>query len=110
MDKDFNKLDNTKLYIPLNVTNRDDFIQGFGKKELKEAIFGLIIVIPAGLITYIITKQTLPMLITFFVGTFGIYTLVAKDNNNISVLDLIKSFIKFQKEQKIYPYRPKNEF
>ncbi|MDO5564748.1 MAG: hypothetical protein Q4F88_05940 [Eubacteriales bacterium] len=99
-----------KLYIPLNVTNRIDYFPGFGKKELMQAVIGLIVEIPAGILIYIIMHQTLPMLITFFAGAFFRVTMTTKNQNNISVVDLISFSINYYKEQRIYPYRPKDEY
>lgn len=109
--KEENK-DEMKLYIPLNVSTREDFIQGFGKAELIEFLIGFIIVIPISIGIYLLNdKQQIALVVSLFTGFFLCFAITKKEASiNMSIIDLIKNFINYQKSQKIFPYRPKKEY
>ncbi len=105
-----NENEKLKLYIPMNVRNRVDFFPGFGAKEAREALTIFAFFIPVAIIAYIITGQSLPVVIALFGGGFLGVTFTTKDALNLSVLDYLKDSINFMNSQKNYKYKPKNEY
>ena len=94
----------SKLYIPVNVVEQQDFIAGFGKKELViTAIVGMIAIILV-LITYGISNN---MVISIGAGA-GLLALtiisIVRDRYDESFVDKIKFVIQNNKSQKQYEY------
>lgn len=94
----------SKLYIPVNVVEQQDFIAGFGKKELViTAIAGMIAIILV-LITYGISNN---MVISIGAGAALLaltITAIVRDRYDESFVDKIKFVFRFNKSQKQYEY------
>jgi len=95
----------SKFYIPKNVSTRFEIIKGIGIKELIHTgiatIIGIIIAI---IINGITNNFLLSMGIIAVIGG-GTFVLNIKDNNNQSVISMIKSIIRFYSIQKYYKYK-----
>ena len=103
-----NKVENVTLKVPENTSDRNDYVQGIGKKELAAIVCSLGIAI-AVLIFALIAGAN--MVIWMFVVVFGIaFTVVAvrRDNTNESMIDKIRFMIQYQKSQKRYIYKKYN--
>lgn len=98
-------VDNKKqVKIPRQIRLKTEFFVGFGMEELiKTLIVGAIAGVIA-YITYTITGQTI--ISTMIVIGAIVLSVVAliKNNNNFSMLDIIKNMIKFEFMQKEYEY------
>ena len=96
---------NTKLYIPTNVKTRFEFIKGYGIREL--AITGIVAVflIIIAYIIYSFTKDLMIPILLVLLGVSAMVILTAKDNNNLSVVDMIKNMLEFAGTQKTYTYK-----
>ena len=98
-------VDNKKqVKIPRQIRLKTEFFVGFGMEELiKTLIVGVIAGVIA-YITYTITGQTI--ISTMIVIGAIVLSVVAliKNNNNFSMLDIIKNMIKFEFMQKEYKY------
>ena len=96
---------NVKLYIPSNVQTRFEFIKGFGFKELTQTIIVLVILFIVAFIIYGFTQQIMIPILLVLIGTATMIIITAKDNNNLSVLDLAKNMLLFANSQKKYEYK-----
>lgn len=96
---------NTKLYIPSNVKTRFEFIRGYGIHELIVTTVVVAFLIGIALIIYSFTNDLLVPVLIVLLGTAAMIIITAKDNNNLSVLDIIKNMLEFAGMQKIYEYK-----
>ena len=96
---------NTKLYIPSNVKTRFEFIRGYGIHELIVTTVVVAFLIGIALIIYSFTNALLVPVLIVLLGTAAMIIITAKDNNNLSVLDMIKNMLEFAGMQKIYEYK-----
>ncbi len=96
---------NTKLYIPSNVKTRFEFIRGYGIHELIVTTVVVAFLIGIALIIYSFTNDLLVPVLIVLLGTAAMIIITAKDNNNLSVLDMIKNMLEFAGMQKIYEYK-----
>lgn len=96
---------NTKLYIPSNVKTRFEFIRGYGIHELIVTTVVVAFLIGIALIIYSFSNDLLVPVLIVLLGTAAMIIITAKDNNNLSVLDMIKNMLEFAGMQKIYEYK-----
>lgn len=94
-----------KLSIPANASDRNDFIQGIGKKEA--SIIGIAILVAVVMISIAFLTGTNTML-WLFIAIFEVVVVVLaikRDITNESLVDKIKFIIRYQKSQKKYEYK-----
>lgn len=94
-----------KLMIPAQTSDRDDYIQGIGKKEVMIIAIALIAAII--LIMYgVLIGGNLPVwaFAAFFLLAVTVIV-VRRDSINESVIDKIQLVIAYQKSQKKYQYQ-----
>lgn len=100
----------TALKIPENTSDRNDYVQGIGKKELVIILssFGIAI---AMLIFALTTggNMALWMFAAVFVVAFTVIS-VRRDRINESLIDKIRFMVQYQKSQKIYFYHKYDVF
>lgn len=95
----------SKFYIPKNVSTRFEIIKGIGIRELIHTGIATVIGIIIAIIVNGITNNfllSMGVVATFGGGTF---VLNIKDNNNQSVISMIRAIIRFYSIQKYYRYR-----
>lgn len=94
-----------ELIIPENVSDRDDYIRGIGKKEAAliaaSFVLSMIVVMVLLSVTHDITSALFAALIII---SFSI-VVVMRDNTNESFIDKVRYLIRYQKMQKKYHYR-----
>lgn len=97
------------FYIPKNVTTRFEVVRGIGIKEV--TYVGIAVVIGAILAAIVNAITNNFLLAASFVAVLGGGTFIfnMKDNNNQSVVSIVKSIIRFQSLQKFYRYEVKGE-
>ena len=98
------------LYIPLGINTRIDYFTGFGKKELAEAMVGIVLGILLSILGFLITGQQLTIVIINILFIGGSILATTKGSTNQSVVDIISDSIKFSNEKKSYPYRQIKEW
>lgn len=98
------------LYIPLGINTRMDFFTGFGKKELAQAMVGIFLGSLVAIFGFILTQQTLTVVIIMIVTISGSIMVTTKNSINQSIVDYLNDMIKFSKERKTYPYRQVKEW
>lgn len=94
-----------KFYIPKNVSTRFEIIKGIGIRELIHTGIATVIGIVIAIIVNEITNNFLLSMGIVAVLGGGAFILNIKDNNNQSVISMIKSVIRFYSIQKYYRYR-----
>jgi len=92
------------LPIPGKIKLRMELINGYGTKELTETIIMGIISAVVSFILFKITNNYLIAIGNFALITGGTFVATIKGSNNISMIDLTKSLIKFTKSQKYYKF------
>lgn len=100
----------TTLKVPENTSDRNDYVQGIGKKELVIILssFGIAVTM---LIFALTTggNMALWMFAAVFVVAFTVIS-VRRDRINESLIDKIRFMVQYQKSQKIYFYRKYDVF
>lgn len=98
-----------EFYIPKNVSTRFELIKGIGIKELIYTGIAAMIGVFIAIVLNKITNNYLLSVSAVAVLGGGTFVVNIKDNNNQSVVDLVKSIIKFYSSQKFYKYTVKEE-
>jgi len=96
--------ENNTLYIPMGVKTENEFFNGFGKKELLQAIVGTVFAIAVSLLILLISGNVAYTMIGVLAGIAGSVMMVTKDTYNMSVVTQVANLIRFSKSQKVYPY------
>lgn len=94
-----------KLMIPAQTSDKDDYIQGIGKKEVM--MIGIALMVAIFLILYgVITNRNLPVWVfsAFFLVAVTVIV-VRRDSINESVIDKVRLMVTYQKSQKCYQYQ-----
>lgn len=93
-----------ELKIPTQTSDRNDYIQGVGAKELTEILISLIIAVVLTCVFYFVFGN---LLIALFVGFFALAsTIIAvkRDAINESMIDKLRLIMHYAKMQKKYEY------
>lgn len=98
-------MEKQELYIPSEVKTRNEFFNGFGKKELLQSIIGTLVFMLISSVLWLIYKNVSLTVVSLLSGIFGSVMMCVKDHNNLSVVDHVINIIKFNRNQQIYPYR-----
>lgn len=92
-----------KLMIPSPTSDRDDYIQGIGKKEVGIIVAAIII----GIFVIAIGAISGNVVVFTFIAFFSIAVVimvVRRDAINETIIDKVKNLIRYGKSQKIYMY------
>ena len=93
------------LYVPAKIKTKYEFFPGIGVSEM---IIATIVFTISSIIAYTYYKlfgnPTVAAVFAMILTTLAIF-LVIKDENGLCVMDQMKNLIRFQAEQKKYPYR-----
>ena len=98
------------LYIPTNVSLRNEIAKGFAMTEIAPAILIFVVFIIAAIVEHTILGLQLVTILILMNGLIISIGIVIKMDNNLSMLDMISDAIKFNSERHIYPYRPYKEY
>lgn len=92
------------LKIPAPVSDREDYVQGIGKKELYIIMMILFLAILFVAASFLLTGNfILPLMISFFL--MGVTVIAVKrDASNESLIDQIRFCLRYLKMQKLYEY------
>lgn len=96
-----------EFYIPKNVSTRFEIVKGVGIKEIIYTGIATIIGILLGIILNKFFDNFLISAGTVAVFGGGTFVLNMKDNNNQSVISMIRAIIRFYSIQKFYKYESK---
>jgi len=98
------------LYIPQGIKTKKEIFDGFTKAELWQALIGIGVMELIVLIYYLISGSLVMAMIFAMSAIAAGIMFTVKDNNNLSVVDLMKHMIRFSRSQKQYPYVNLNEW
>jgi hypothetical protein len=94
----------TSLYIPVNIKTRHEFFDGYGFAELPPTVAAALVSGFAAFVVHALTGGTILPVLIVLVTIAAAVTALAKGENNMSVVDWTKCVLRFEKEQKQYPY------
>lgn len=99
------------LYIPTGLKTEKEIYTGFGKKELIQAVIGIVIIAVLDILISLLILNNLPaFIIVLLLGIFVSVMCVQKDITNLSVLDMTVNLYKYMRSQKIYYYKAIDEW
>lgn len=104
------KENSNPLKIPENASDRDDFIQGFGKNEAAAMLFsilGTIIVVCVCVNIGLSIQVGILMAFSMLAVTF---TVIKRDRINENMIDKIRIMFCYYKSSKIYLYHHFDDF
>jgi hypothetical protein len=97
-------MEQTNLYIPVNIKTRFEFFDGYGFAELVPTIMAALV---SGFVAFIVHAATggatTPVLIVLVTIAASV-TALAKGESSMSVADQTKCVIRFAREQRVYQY------
>lgn len=99
-----------KVYVPVNIRKRKEYVDGIGKLEVTYAAVAGGIGLVLGIIIYMIVHQFLVIIFTPIVIAVLTLASVRKNNMNQSFIDQILYYIEFTKSQKRYYYEYYNPY
>lgn len=103
-------MEKDKLYIPSYVKAEEEYLPGFGKKELHIAAVMSIVVVFFSVTFWMVTKDMALVVLTFFIGVSGAVMINVKTETNLSMVGFIVLMVVFCKEQQRFLYRYEKEW
>lgn len=99
-----------RLFMPQGLKLEREYYQGFGKRELMQAVYGSIIIIAIAIFLYTVAGQMIYVVVTLLFGESTVFALVMRSaETNISAYSQILFAIRFWREQQHYTYRQLRE-
>lgn len=99
-----------KLYIPMGIKEKNEFWEGFGGKEAKNAILIILIALAIDVIYYLLFRNILTFMIFIMTAIGSSIMVTTKGMTNLSVIDQINNMRKFMLSQKFYKYKKLEEW
>ena len=98
-------MDDERLYIPYGLSIDQEFFPGFGSKELRQFIVGIVGAAAIGAVLLLITGQLLTIIVSLIIGAAGSMMAVRKDPyTRLSVVGQVADMLHFRRSQKQYKY------
>lgn len=98
-----------ELYIPVPITDSDDYISGIGQWEVGVIVIAFFIILAIGIFLSIANNTILGVSVGAFLLT-TVITVIRRDIHNENFIKKIQIFLKFKKAQKRFHYVFNNEF
>lgn len=99
-----------KLYIPYGIGTEKETIPGFGKKQKKHFLIGLVITAAVSIFAYLIT-QTIPVVVVAAIlGIAASFFASRQDVYSQSIVSVVANMFAFKKSQQRYKYQYKRRF
>lgn len=95
-------MEQKELYFPVNVIDRNDYVTGFGPKELFITVISFITSVAIIIAGYLSTKNMLVSLFTGIVILAITIILIRRDKFDESVIDKVLYIIRYCRSQKKY--------
>jgi len=97
-------MEQTSLYIPVNIKTRHEFFDGYGFAELLPTVAAALV---SGFVAFVLHAAfggtIMPVLVVLVTVAAAVMSL-AKGENNMSVVDQVKCVLRFAREQRKYQY------
>ncbi|MBQ8148814.1 MAG: hypothetical protein IJ040_08525 [Lachnospiraceae bacterium] len=101
---------NERLFIPQGMKAEIEYFEGFGKRELRRAIYGSIGVVIITLVLWLFMNHTIYAVAVLLFGETGVVALVTRSQaTNLSAIDSILLIIRYYKEQQHFRYKKRKE-
>lgn len=97
-------MEQKELYFPVNVIDRDDFIAGFGAKEIAMAGIAFGVAIAAAISIYLSVENVPLALFSGFVILIVTIVMIRRDKYDESLIDKFRYLIRYCQSQKRYHY------
>lgn len=98
------------LYIPVNVSERNEWFPGYGFQEFIPTLIVGILSLIIGVIVGICLKNAIPALITASVPTMFTVIILTKNPYGENVICILKNIAEYRKTQKVYMYSYFDEY
>lgn len=98
-------MDDERLYIPYGLSIEQEFFPGFGTKEIRQLLVGMVGAAAVGALLLLITGQLLTIIVSLIIGAAGSMMAVRKDPyTRLSVVGQVADMLHFRRSQKQYKY------
>lgn len=97
-------MDQKELYFPVNVIDRNDFITGFGPKELLITVISFSVSVVVIIISYFLVRN---VFLSLFIGIMILAVtiiLIRRDRFDESVIDKVRYIVQYYRSQKKFIY------
>lgn len=92
------------LYIPINVPEREDFVAGFGAKELSISGIALMIAVVIAVALFTVTQSAFYAVGAGSIVVVTVIVLIRRDRFDESIIDKIRFVMIYMKAQKKFVY------
>lgn len=99
-----------KLYIPVNVRERNEWFPGYGFQEFIPTVIVGILSLIMGVVVGTCLKNAIPALLVTSIPTMFTVIILTKNSYGENVIDILKNIVEYRKTQKIYEYYYLDEF
>ena len=94
-----------KLHIPYGISCEKEIMPGFGKKQIRHFIVGVVITAAVSILLYIITQTVSAPAVAAVVGICADYMATRKDVYSQSIVGVIGNMIAYKDKQQRFEYR-----
>ncbi|MBO5239151.1 MAG: hypothetical protein J6B50_10330 [Lachnospiraceae bacterium] len=99
-----------RLFIPRGMKAETEWFEGFGKKELRRAIWGTLGIVFVALMLWLICDQRIYVVVALIFGETGVIAMVTRSSvTNLSGVDHVCLALRFFREQQRYLYKQRKE-
>jgi hypothetical protein len=103
-------MEQTRLYVPVNIKIRYEFFDGYGIKELLPTIAAALVSGCVAFVLHTVTTGTIMPVLVVLITVAASVMALAKGENTMSVVDHLKCVLRFAREQRQYPYDYSDEW
>lgn len=104
-------MESESLYIPYGLSIEQEYVQGFGKTELRHFLIGFSAFAAVGALLLLITGNFFTLIVPVIIGAAGTFMTVRKDPvTKTSVVGQTANIIRFATTQKKYYYVYKSQW
>lgn len=100
----------SRLFIPQGLKPEREWYEGFGRKELMQAVYGSVGVILLTALVYILAGRMVYVVIMLLFGETGVLAMVTRSPvTNLSAFSQLQAVVRYWREQQHYSYRQMRE-
>lgn len=96
----------SRLFIPQGLKPEREWYEGFGRKELMQAVYGSIGVVILTALVYLLAGRMVYVVVMLLFGETGVMAMVTRSPvTNLSAFSQLQAVVRYWKEQQHYSYR-----
>lgn len=100
----------SRLFIPQGLKPEREWYEGFGRKELMQAVYGSIGVVILTALVYLLAGRMVYVVVMLLFGETGVMAMVTRSPvTNLSAFSQMQAVVRYWKEQQHYSYRQMRE-